>query len=171
MRTPWQRAETLFCLLIVVVLAGALYISLGWSQRAGLFPWVVLVPTLALALWQLVEDLRGRTAPPTTAVGDQGEATALEADVTAGETARRGAIVVGWILGFFAAIMLLGFGIGGGITSALYLRLAARERWRTSLIYGVVAYALLEVVFRRALAIPFPPGLVFDWLNLDPPFW
>ena len=167
MRTTWQRAELAFCLFILVVLAGALAVSLGWSQRAGLFPWVVLVPTLALAVWQLVDDARGKTTPPTTVVGDEGEATALEVDLPPEVMARRGAVVVGWILGFFAVMVLVGFAAGGALTSAAYLRLAARERWRVSVGYGVATYVLLEVVFHRLLAIPLPMGLVLEWLGFD----
>ena len=168
MKTTWQRSELLFCLFIVVVLSAALWVSLGWSQRAGLFPWIVLVPTIALALWQLVDDARGKTTPPTTVLGDQGEATELDADLTPSEMARRGAGVVGWILGFFALIWLLGFAIGGAIASVLYLRLGAHERWHLSLIYGVITYLLLEIIFRQMLSIPFTVGAVFEWLNLDP---
>ena len=168
MRTTWQRAELAFCLLIVVVLGGALWLSLGWSQRAGLFPWVVLVPTLALAVWQLVDDARGKTTPPATVVGDEGEAEALDVAALSETLTRRGGAVVAWIRGFFAAIIVLGFAIGGSIASTLYVRLMARERWRTSVIYGIVTYLSLEIVFRKLIGIPFPVGVLFDWLNLDP---
>lgn len=168
MGTTWQRAEVLFCALLVVVLGGALWVSLGWSQRAGLFPWVVLVPTLALAVWQLVDDMRGKTAPPAVVVGDEGESEELDREVVAAAIGRRGAAVVGWILGFFAAIVLLGFAIGGAIGSVLYLRLMARERWRVAVGYGIATYLLLELLFRGLIGIPFPVGIVFDWLDLDP---
>jgi hypothetical protein len=168
MRTTWQRAELLFCAFLVVVLAGALWVSLGWTQRAGLFPWVVLVPTLALAVWQLVEDARGKTPPPVTVMGDEGEAEELDAAVVAATMGRRGGAVVGWVLGFFAAIVLLGFAIGGGIASLLYLRLMAGERWRVAVSYGIATAFLLEVLFRGVIGIPFPAGVVFEWLNLDP---
>lgn len=167
MKTTWQRAELVFCFVLFVLLAGALATSLGWSQRAGLFPWIVLVPTLALTFWQLVDDERGKTATPTTALGEEGESAALEADATSGAAARRGAGVVAWILGFFAAIIVLGFGVGGGLLSTLYLRFAARERWLLSGVYGVITLLVIEIGFRRLLAIPFPPGMVFDWLGLD----
>ncbi len=167
MRTTWQRAELLFCAFIVAVLAGALWVSLGWSQRAGLFPWVVLVPTLLLAVWQLVDDARGKTAPPATVVGDEGEAEALDTAALSATMGRRGAAVVAWILGFFAAIVLVGFAIGGGIGSLLYLRLMAGERWRVAIAYGLATALLLEVVFRGLIGIPFPAGVVFEWLNLD----
>jgi Tripartite tricarboxylate transporter TctB family len=168
MRTTWQRAELLFCAFLVVVLAGALWISLGWSQRAGLFPWVVLVPTLTLAVWQLVDDARGKTAPPATVVGDEGETEELDAEAVAAAMGRRGGAVVAWILGFLGAIVLLGFAIGGGIGSALYLRFMARERWRVAIAYGIVTYLLLELLFRGLIGIPFPVGMLFEWLSLDP---
>lgn len=168
MRTTWQRAELIFCAGLVAVLGGALWVSLGWSQRAGLFPWVVLVPTLALAAWQLVDDARGKTPPPATVVGDEGESEELDVETVTAVMGRRGAAVVGWILGFFGAIVLLGFAIGGGIGSLLYLRLMAGERWRVAVVYGMATALLLEVLFRGLIGIPFPAGALFEWLNLDP---
>ncbi len=75
--------------------------------------------------------------------------------------------MVGWILGFFAAMVLLGFALGGALLSVLYLRFAAHERWRVSVGYGVAVLLLLLVVFQHLLAIPFPPGLVFEWLGFE----
>jgi hypothetical protein len=169
MRTPWQRAETIFCFLVLVAVAIALYSSLRWSQRAGLFPWIVLWPTLALLLWQLFDDVRGKTAPPTTVVGDQGEAAELDiAELTSAEMTRRGLIVVAWILGFFAAIWALGWSIGGAIVTAAYLRVGGRESWPVSIIYAVVVFLAVEILFRNLLNIPFEAGVLFEAVGLDP---
>ncbi len=166
MRPTWQRSEALFTLFIIVVVALALYTSRGWSQRAGLFPWIVLTPTLLLALWQLVDDVRGKTSPPTVVIGDEGEATELDADLTSRDTARRGGILVAWIIGFFAIIWALGWGVGGGLASAAYLRLAWRESWRVSIIYGVVTFLFIEILFRELLNIPFDEGALLEALGI-----
>ena len=167
MRTTWQRSEALFTFCIVVILAVAFLNSRGWSQRAGLFPWIVLAPTLLLAVWQLVDDGRGKTTPPTVVIGDEGEATELDQAMTSGETARRGGVLVGWILGFLGAIWVLGWAIGGGLASAVYLRVAWHERWRVAIIYGVVTYLFVEVLFRELLNIPFDEGALFEALGWD----
>jgi hypothetical protein len=44
----------------------------------------------------------------------------------------------------------------------------AREHWRVAIGYGVATYLLLELLFRGVIGIPFPVGIVFDWLDLDP---
>ncbi|MBI4493091.1 MAG: tripartite tricarboxylate transporter TctB family protein [Chloroflexi bacterium] len=167
MRTAWQRGEALFCLLVVATVGAALWASLGWGQRAGLFPWIALGVTLPLALWQLVDDLRGKTLPPAAPQLPQGDSPS-EAAEAAAQATRRGASVVGWVLGYLGAVWLLGFAIGGGIATVFYLRLGFGERWRTTLIYGLATYLALEVVFRQVLLIPFPVGTVFEWLDLDP---
>jgi hypothetical protein len=64
--------------------------------------------------------------------------------------------------------VLLGFAIGGGVGSLLYLRLMARERWSVAVAYGIATALLLEVLFRGLIGIPFPVGALFEWLNLDP---
>jgi uncharacterized membrane protein YoaK (UPF0700 family) len=167
MKMTWQRSEVLFTLCMVVILAAALLASRGWSQRAGLFPWVVLVPTLLLAVWQLIDDVRGKTTPPTLVIGDEGEATELDQALTSEETARRGGVLVAWILGFLGIIWVLGWAIGGGLASAAYLRIAWHERWRVAIIYGVVTYLFVEILFRELLNIPFDEGMLFETLGWD----
>ena len=167
MKITWQRAELLFCFLLFALLAGALAIALGWNQRAGLFPWIVLVPTLALTLWQLVDDARGKTTRPAAVIGDQGEAAALEADLTAPAMVRRQLLIAGWIVAFFLMIWLLGFTVGGTLATLAYLRFR-REGWRVSLVYSLLTFLLLDVVFRQLIRVPFEPGVIFDLLGVAP---
>ncbi|HEX2226339.1 MAG TPA: tripartite tricarboxylate transporter permease, partial [Candidatus Binatia bacterium] len=49
----------LFTAVIIVLLAVALWQSRNFGTRAGLFPWVIGIPTLLLALSQLAKEMRG----------------------------------------------------------------------------------------------------------------
>lgn len=168
MKTTWQRAEFLFTLLIVLVVGSALWTSLSWSRRAGMFPWIVIGLTLPILLWQLLDDARGKTAPPSEAMplGEDGSSEAHA--VVSADKAKRGLIIVGWILVFLALIFAFGFAIGGSVAAILCLRFGYHERWRTCIIYAVVMYLMLEVVFRQTLTIPFPVGALFEALDIVP---
>lgn len=168
MKTTWQRAEFLFTLLVVVVTALALWSSTSFSQRAGLFPWVILPPTLALALWQLVDDFRGKTSPPRRVAGDMGDTAELDAGSLTGAQRRRELGVVAWILGFLVAIGLLGFAIGGGLASAVMLRVRSGERPVVCGAYAIATYLVLDILFRQGLSLPLPPGALFEWLDVNP---
>lgn len=164
--TRWQQAEAAFSAAVVATVGVVLAVSLSFDQRAGLFPWVVVTPTLALAAWQLVDDLRGKTRPPAPEPRDLALAEPTEAE--AGSTRRRELALIGWILGLFAAVVLLGFPIGGALFTLIMLLVWARERTWICILYAVCVYLVLEVAFRQLLLIPFATGLVFEWVGFEP---
>ncbi len=47
----------------------------------------------------------------------------------------------------------------------LYLKLGGRERWLISIILTVVAWVSFYGLFDYALHVPFPKGLLFEWLK------
>src|SRR5215471_2381213 len=65
MEAPGQHqirfgAAALFTTAIVILLALVLWESRNFGYRAGLFPWVIGIPTLILAIGQLIRDLYGK---------------------------------------------------------------------------------------------------------------
>jgi TctA family transporter len=161
---PAQRdrrldGTTAFTLLIVVLFAWALWQSRSFGIRAGLFPWAVGFPGLALAIVQLARDLTGRQERAPTH-GVEGEP-----DVPPAVAARRTFEICAWTVGYLAAIWLLGFSLATLATTFLYLKICARERWPMTLAMTVFGLAFVWGVFEKALGVPFPPGLVFGWLG------
>jgi putative tricarboxylic transport membrane protein len=146
--------DALFDLGIVLVFAGALWVSRGFNAKAGLFPWAIGLPVLVLSIVQLTMDLigRGRKSAPS--------------DPSAPDASGRGtAGIMGWILGYFAAIWLLGFPIGGPLCAFLHLRFGSRERWLLSIVLAVSVWLFIYGLFERALHVPFFPGEILQWLG------
>ena len=137
----------------------ALWQSRSFGVRAGLFPWAVTVPVLILAIIQFVRDLTGRREDsdirPVEAAPDMSPAVAR----------RRTAEIAAWILGMFVAIWLAGFAGATLLTTFLYLKLGARERWVTSLALSLGGFVFVYGLFERALGVPFPPGSLLTWLG------
>ena len=50
---------TMFTGALILILAVALWQSRNFGYRAGLFPWVIGIPTFVLCFLQLARDLRG----------------------------------------------------------------------------------------------------------------
>ncbi|HSC97065.1 MAG TPA: tripartite tricarboxylate transporter permease [Burkholderiales bacterium] len=150
----------LFTVTIVVVLGAALWQSLDFGFRAGLFPWAIGFPVLALSVLLLIIQAAGKDKLPTS------EIAAPEPGIPAGVAARRTAAIMGWIAGFLAAIWLLGFTIGGTLVTFALLKFGSRERWPITLALTAGAAAFVYFVFQRALNVPFPPGELFVWLGL-----
>jgi len=73
------------------------------------------------------------------------------------ERSRRTAVIVAWILGMFAGVILLGFVVAVPLAAFAYLR-AAREGWVTSAVIAAICWAFVYGVFDRLLHVPLPPG-------------
>ena len=152
--------NSFFTALIVLVLAAALWQSREFGYRAGLFPWAIGIPVLALALILLVLQLAGKDRRPAPSPAWPGP------DIPAHEIKRRTAAILGWIAGYLAAIWLFGFMLGGTLCTFLALKLGSRERWPVTLAMTAGVAAFVYFVFERGLRVPFPPGQVFAWLGV-----
>jgi putative tricarboxylic transport membrane protein len=155
---PRSRRGIAFSVLIVVVLAAALWESRDFGFRAGLFPWAIGIPVLALAAILLVVQLAGKDRLPD-------RVPEVDAGIPPDVMARRTGEIFGWIVGYLAAIWLLGFTLGGTLCTLLALKLGGRERWPITLVITAGVAAFVYFVFERGLKVPFPPGELFAWLG------
>jgi TctA family transporter len=154
------NTKVLFTAAVAIILALALFQSRHFGFRAGLFPWVIGIPTLILALCQLVKDLLGQEKA-------KGPRAAWEAaaDVPPEVAARRTVSIIIWSIGFFVAIWLLGFSYSIPVSMLLYLKLAGKEKWPMALAVTFFTWLFVYGLFERALSIPFPDGLLMTWLK------
>jgi hypothetical protein len=154
-----------FALCFVLVFAYVLWEAFfGYGEtfrRARLFPLAIGIPSLALALVVLVLEIRGRAAPPAPAAAADELGPPLEPAVVR----RRTAAMMGWVVGFFLGIWLLGFTLAVPILTCAYLKLGAGERWPTTLLLTGASFAFFFGVFDYGLHIPFPEGVLFEWLG------
>ena len=147
----------LFSASIVFILALALLQSRNFGFRAGLFPWAIGFPVLALAIVQLGMDLLGfERRLAHEGVGEIGLEIPREL------VFRRNLGIIGWTLGFFVAIWLLGFSLAIPTTMILYLKFA-KEKWPVTLILALIAWLFFYGLFDYTLHVPFAEGQLFVW--------
>jgi putative tricarboxylic transport membrane protein len=151
--------DVIFTLCIVLIFAGALWQSRNFGYRAGLFPWGILSPVLAMAIAQLVLELTGKT---TRAIGGESE---MPADLSGDAVFSRTLSIIGWIVGFFVVIWLFGFSLAVPITTFLYLKIAGREKWPVTILTTLASWLIFYGLFEYSLSIPFPDGQLFLWLK------
>ena len=149
-----------FTVCVIVLLGLALWQSRNFGVRAGLFPWVIGTPTLLLALFQLAKDLRGHKKVSRPAFEGEGAG-----EVSPEVATRRTLTIIGWTVGFFIAIWLLGFSYAVPLTMILYLKLAGKEKWPITAVMTFCTWGFFYVLFQRTLNVPFPDGLIFDWFK------
>lgn len=136
----------LFSAGLAVVAAYAVYAALRWPPKAALFPLVMGIPLLALAVAQVILELRAAAAP-TEPPG----------------AGRRVLAVFAWMVGFIALVLFGGFAAAVPIFVFLYLRLDSREGWLLSGVLAAAAWGFFHLVFQRLLHFPFEAGLITDW--------
>ena len=143
------------------VLREALF-SIRWEdERAAIFPLMIGIPSLALALVAFGQELlqlmrqKGTVAIPTE----------TESLFEPGLLRRRAISIIGWVLGFFLAIWLLGFNTTVPVATFLYLKFGSGEKWGITLILTLVAWIFFYGLFDYVIHLPFPKGELFLWLR------
>ena len=138
------------------------WFSIRWEdERAAIFPLMIGIPSLALALVAFGQELlqlmrqKGTVAIPTE----------TESLFEPGLLRRRAISIIGWVLGFFLAIWLLGFNTTVPVATFLYLKLGSGEKWGITLILTLVAWIFFYGLFDYVIHLPFPKGELFLWLK------
>ena len=138
------------------------WFSIRWEdERAAIFPLMIGIPSLALALVAFGQELlqlmrqKGTVAIPTE----------TESLFEPGLLRRRAISIIGWVLGFFLAIWLLGFNTTVPVATFLYLKFGSGEKWGITLILTLVAWIFFYGLFDYVIHLPFPKGELFLWLR------
>lgn len=139
-------AAAAFSLALAALAAYAVYAALRWPPKAALFPLVMGIPLLVLALAQFLVDLRERApaAPP-------------------GASARALA-VFGWMVAFILLVLLAGFPVAVPVFVLAYLVIAG-EGWVLSVALAAAAWGAFHLLFQRLLHFPFEGGLIGGWFQ------
>lgn len=132
-----------FSAVLAMAAAYAVVTALRWPAKAALFPLVMGIPLLVLALAQMLIDLRDPHGPEGPPKG-----------------ARAALAVLAWMAGFILLVLLLGFPLAVPIFIFGYLVLAGREHWLLSLGLAAAAWGVFHLLFQKLLHFPFEAGLL-----------
>jgi hypothetical protein len=127
----------------------------AWPWKAALFPLVIGIPLFCLAAAEALWTLFG-AAPASD------EAKDFQLSIGK-DTVRRTLIATGWILAFFAAIVLAGFPVAVPLFVLAYLKLQGREGWILSIVITAAVWGVFYGLFDQLLHLPFPAGWLFSW--------
>ena len=132
----------------------------AWPWTASLFPLAIGIPVFCLAAVEALWVLFGRT--------ERGETKDFQFshDLPEKEILKRTGLAAGWILGFFAAILLLGFPLAVPLFVFLYLKVQGREGWLFSAVLTGAAWLFFYGLFDQLLHLPFPSGWLLEWSGL-----
>lgn len=147
--------------IVIMVLAGWGTLSaLEWPWKAKLFPLVIGIPLFCLAAAEALWTIFGAHAGRQAASDFQ-----LSTDQPPEVARRRTAIAAAWTVGFFVLIVLLGFQIAVPVLVFAYLKLQGKEGWIFTTVFTAAVWAFFYGLFDLLLHLPFPPGVLLEWLG------
>lgn len=154
-----SKASLALALGIMAISGYGVIAAWSWPWKAALFPLVIGIPVFCLAAAETLWVLLGTT--------ERGETRdfQLSDHLPPRETLRRTGVAFGWILGFFAAIVLLGFPVAVPLFVFLYLKLQGKEGWLFSVVFTAAAWLFFYGLFDRLLHLPFPDGRLLTWFG------
>jgi hypothetical protein len=153
-----------FTLFMFAVFAGATYWGWSWPYIAKLMPvYVVAIPGLILATWQLYRDGTGWEKRRENAVEGLEMDDVHNIKLDRGTELRRTLVFFAWFIGGAVGIWLLGIVYSLPILVFLYALIDGGENFRASLIMGICTYLLIWGLFEYMLETRWPPGLLFGY--------
>ena len=150
------RSALILGLGIMAVSAYAAISALAWPLKTALFPLVISIPLFCLATAEVAAIFLSRAR-----FGVTRDVQRPPAEVPGTLAARRSLLAVGWIVGFFAAIVLFGFLVAVPVFLLAYLKLQAREGWLFSVVFTAVVWGAFYGLFDYLLHLPFASGVLF----------
>jgi hypothetical protein len=165
------KARAAFSLFVAALAAYAVVSAWSWPMKAALFPLVMGIPLLALALAQLVLDLRGKACPELVEGAEAAEGGAAmelapSTDVAPELARRRTVATFAWMAAFVVLVFLVGFSLTVPLFMFSYLMLQSAAGWWRSLALTAAAWGFFYGLFERLLRLPFGAGMIQTWLGL-----
>jgi len=166
-----DRAQVIGGLVLAAVFATAYVLALRWPAQSGLYPRLVSLAgaalSFALVLVAVGRGLRpeagsGPAESAATALSEQDDEDDPEALEYVFQTAGGGRWLraLSWIALFVAGLALLGLYVTTFVFTVLYLRLSAKASWLLTVVYAIVATAVLVVGTAVLLHVPVPEGFL-----------
>src|SRR5688572_4869458 len=156
----------LFALLLAAVLVFVFYeakFGFGADEpRAALFPLVIGIPSLLIALYVTVKEFFTSGRQLTVEV----DPLASEAEIDPVLARQRTAAIIFWIFAFYLAIWLFGFTGAAAIATFFYLKFGAGEKWPIAVALGTAGWLFFFGVFDYGLHLPFPEAAIFEWMHV-----
>lgn len=138
--------RALFALFVAGVAGYAIFAARAWPVKAALFPLVMAIPLVALALVELV--LESRVAP-----------------AEAKPAGRRVGVTFAWMGAFALLVLLIGFPLTVPVWVFAHLVFDGAVAWARAALLAGAGWAVFHGLFERLLRFPFEAGLVQTWLG------
>jgi len=144
--------------------AAAFWGAAGWRLSARLMPQTAAATGLIVVACAAITVLAAKRQHQPRADRTFMESVGLGAGLSAKTVYGRFVIELSWLLGFLAAVWLIGLMPTMGLYMFAYMSTAGKTRWPTALIITVSLWVGFYILFVKLLHVPWPPSLLGDAL-------
>ncbi len=157
------RLGTLLTVFVTLLFGYALFEARDFPTQAQIYAVTVAGTGFIFGIITLVIELRAKT----TWVGQEGLLDlAPDRSTPPAVVYMRALRVLGWILGLYLCIWILGFKIAIFLFFLLFLKLEGRAGWLLTGILTAIAAYLMVFQFEQRLSIFWPEGLIERYFEL-----
>lgn len=148
------------------------------SPSSATFPKAILIPAIGLAAIAVFRELISKQSGGSPSVDIASAPIEIELELEEeiqlepAVELKRTLIIIGWIVGFFIGIWLIGWMVTVPLAIVVYIKVAGREGWFIAIAAGVLGWVLFDGVFDARLNIPLSEKLdgilmsrLEDWLT------
>jgi hypothetical protein len=149
------KGETLFSLILFLVFVAALVISLGWPEKARMYPLILSAGGILFSGWLVVAGLRGKQSKKDKPASPK-KALKKKAEVSV----RMEIIMALWLVAFVATILIFGFWVAIAAFTPIFMRVYGHENWKLIGIFTTVVWFSIFLAFNQGMEVSLFGGVM-----------
>jgi len=153
------KGETLFSMILFFVFVAAFVFSLGWPDKARMYPMILSAGGIIFSGWLVVAGFRGKPSKKGKSTSPK-KALKKKTEVSV----RMEIIMALWLTGFVATILIFGFWVAIAAFIPIFMRFYGHENWKLIGIFTTVVWFSIFLAFNQGMEVElFGGALELTW--------
>lgn len=149
------KGEMLFSFSLFLIFAAALVFSLEWPEKARMYPLILSAGGLLFSGWLVFTGYRGKPSKKKTS-----ESRKSKVKKKTEVSVRMELIMVLWLSGFLASILIFGFWVSIAAFIPIFMRMYGHENWKFIGIFTSVVWFSIYLAFSQGMDVSLFGGVL-----------
>lgn len=149
------KGETLFSMILFLVFLAAFVFSLEWPDKARMYPLILSSGGIIFSGWLVYAGFKGKQI-------EKGKSESLKNKIKKKKevNVRMEIIMMGWLVGFIATILVIGLWVAIAAFIPLFMRVYGHEKWKFIGLFTAVAWFSIFLVFSQVMGVSLFGGVL-----------
>jgi len=149
------KGETLFSMMLFLVFISAFVFSLEWPDKARMYPLILSSGGIIFSGWLVYAGFKGKQI-------EKGKAESLKKKIKKKKevNVRMEIIMIGWLVGFIATILVVGFWVAIAAFIPLFMRAYGHEKWKFIGLFTAVVWFSIFLIFGQVMGVSLFGGVL-----------